>query len=177
MWQYGAVGMLGLAGLAALDPALSWVYIAAFGIFEMWLARRVASAGRVPVPVEQAPYHFTAEEAAFVGRYRFYFAFPAIARQAASVLAALGLTALVLAPWLTFRSAFVQAVLIGLNLFLVARFTKQLAPLMVLRVAASKGDRAALRMLELHDPLWAKIRAANAQAAEGMATKNRTNVT
>jgi hypothetical protein len=32
---------------------------------------------------------------------------------------------------------------------------------MALRVAASKGDRQALRMLELHDPLWQKIRAAN----------------
>ena len=35
---------------------------------------------------------------------------------------------------------------------------------MALRIAASKGDRAALRMLELHDPLWAKIRAANESA-------------
>jgi len=48
----------------------------------------------------------------------------------------------------------------------VAHLTKQVAPLMALRVAASKGDRAALRMVELHDPLWTKIRAANKQAAE-----------
>jgi hypothetical protein len=125
----------------------------------------MASAARIPVPVDEAPYRFTAEEAAFVGRYRFYFAFPAAAREASSVVAALGLTALVLAPWLTFRHALVQAALIGLNVFAVARFTKQLAPLMALRVAASKGDRAALRMLELHDPLWQKIRAANEAAA------------
>jgi hypothetical protein len=77
------------------------------------------------------------------------------------VVAALGLTALVLAPWLTFRQAYFQAALIGLNLFAVARLTKILAPLMALRVAASKGDRQALRMLELHDLLWQKIRAAN----------------
>jgi len=32
---------------------------------------------------------------------------------------------------------------------------------MALRVAANKGDRAALRLLELHDPLWQKIQAAN----------------
>jgi len=166
MGKYGAVGVLGLAGLAALNPGLSWAYIAAFAAFELWLARRMASAARGPVPAEEAPYHFTAEEAAFVGRYRFYFAFPAMAREAASVVAALGLTALVLAPWLTYKHALVQAALTGLNLFVVARFTKQLAPLMALRVAASKGDRAALRMLELHDPLWAKIRAANEGSAE-----------
>ena len=150
-----------LAGLAALNPGLSWAYIAAFAAFELWLALRMAKAARGPVAADQAPYHFTAEEAALVGRYRFYFAFPATAREAASVLAALGLTALVLAPWLTFRHAFVQAAIVGLNLFAVARFTKQLAPLLALRIAASKGDRAALRTLELHDPLWAKIRAAN----------------
>jgi hypothetical protein len=161
MGKYGALGILGLAGLAALNPGLSWVYIGAFAVFELWLARRMAAAARGPVPVDEAPYRFAAEEAAFVGRYRFYFAFPALSREASSVLAALGLSALVLAPWLTFKHAIVQAVLIGLNLFTVGRFTKQLAPLLALRVAASKGDRAALRMLELHDPLWAKIRAAN----------------
>jgi hypothetical protein len=72
-----------------------------------------------------------------------------------------GLTALLLAPWLTFRHALVQAVLVGVNLFAVARFTKLLAPQLALRVAASKGDRTALRMLEIHDPLWMKIQAAN----------------
>jgi hypothetical protein len=35
---------------------------------------------------------------------------------------------------------------------------------MVLRIAASKGDRTALRMLELHEPVWDKIRAANETA-------------
>jgi hypothetical protein len=166
MGKYGAVALLVLAGLAALDPALSWAYIGVSAAFEVLLARRMALAARSPVPVDEAPYRFTAEEAAFVGRYRFYFAFPAAARDASSAIAALGLTALVLAPWLTFRQAYLQAVLIGLNLFVVARLTKQLAPQMPLRVAASKGDRAALRMLELHDPLWAKIRAAN-EAASG----------
>jgi hypothetical protein len=32
---------------------------------------------------------------------------------------------------------------------------------MAQRMNAAKGDRAALRVLELHDPLWAKINAAN----------------
>lgn len=167
MGKYAAVGTLGLAGVAALNPQMSWIYIVAFAAFELWLVRRAALAARGPVPVDEAPYRFTAEEAAFIARYRFYFAFPALAREASSVLAALGLTALLLAPWLTYRHAFVQAALIGLNLFAVARFTKDFAPLMALRIAASKGDRAALRMLELHDPLWAKIRAANEVAGAG----------
>ncbi len=165
MGAYVSLAMLILAGFAALDPGtMSWVYVAAFIGFELWLMRRMSRAGKAPVPADTAPYYFSAEEADFVGRYRFYFAYPALARESSSVIAALGLTALVLAPWLTYKHAYVQALLVGLNLFAVARLTRQLAPLMPLRIAASKGDRGALRMLELHDPLWQKIRAANEAA-------------
>jgi hypothetical protein len=162
MAKYLPVLILGLAGLAALNPGLmSWAYIGAVFAFEIWLVRRVASVARLPVPVGEPPYLFSGEEAELVGRYRFYFTYPALARSAASILAAIGLTALLLAPWLTFRHALVQAVLVGINLFAVARFTKLVAPQLALRVAASRGDRAALRMLEVHDPLWTKIHTAN----------------
>jgi hypothetical protein len=67
----------------------------------------------------------------------------------------------VLALWLTYRQAFVQGALIGLNLFAVGWFTKRVAPLYALRIAASRGKRDALRMLEILEPLWAKIRGAN----------------
>ena len=162
MAKYLPVLILGLAGLAALSPrTLSWAYIAAVVAFEIWLARRMASVGRLRVPVGEPPYLFSEEEAELVGRYRFYFTYPGLARNVASILAAIGLTALLLAPWLTFRHAFVQAVLVGVNLFAVARFTKLVAPQLALRIAASRGDRAALRMLEIHNPLWMKIQAAN----------------
>lgn len=162
MGKYGAAAILFLAGLAALYPAeASWAYIGAFIAFELWLLQRTAAVRRDPVPAGEPPYHFSGEEAAFVGRYRFYFSHPAMARESSSVLAALGLSALVLAPWLTYKLAFAPAILTGLNLFVVARLTKQLAPLLALQLAASKGDRAALRLLELHGPLWAKIRSAN----------------
>jgi hypothetical protein len=159
--KYGAVLMLGLAGMAALNPVLSWIYIGVVGAFEIWLMRRMVASNRSPVPVGETPYLFTEEEAQLVGRYRLYFAEPALARDASSILAAIGLTSLLLAPWLTFRHAFAPAILVGFNLFAVARFTKRLAPVMALRLTASKGDRAALRSLELHDLLWEKIRAAN----------------
>ena len=162
MAKYLPVLILGLAGLAALNPGLmSWAYIAAVLVFEFWLARRIATVARARVPVGEPPYLFSEEEAGLVERYRFYFTYPALARNAASVLAAIGLTALILTPWFTFRQALVPAVLVGINLFAVARFTKLLAPQLALRIAASKGDRAALRMLEIHDPLWMKIQAAN----------------
>ena len=77
------------------------------------------------------------------------------------MLAAIGLAGMVLALWLTFKQAFAQGALIGANLFLVGWLTKRLAPLFALRIAASRGDREALRLLEIHEPLWAKIRAAN----------------
>jgi hypothetical protein len=162
MGAYGALIALLLGGFAFLYPAhMSWAYIAAFTGFELWLLRRNASVSREPVRVEEPPYHFDADEARLVGRYQFYFAYPGIAAQSSNVLAALGITALILTPWLTYKGMFVQAALIGLNLFAVARLTKLLAPVMALRLNASRGDREALRMLEVHDPAWAKIRAGN----------------
>lgn len=162
MGKWGALAILFLAGFAALFPRIMpWAYVAAFMAFELWLVRRMGAVGKGPVAVDEPPYRFTAEEAGLVERYRFYFTYPAIAREASSVLAALGLTAIALAIWLTFVQAIIPAVLTGVNLFAVARLTRRAAPLVGLRIAASKGDRAALRALELHDPLWAKINAAN----------------
>ena len=153
--------MLVLAGWAFLDPAMAWAYIAAFVAFEFWLLRQIAAMGKGPVAVDEPPYHFGQDEAELVRRYRFYFTYPARARAASSVLAALGLTALVLAPWLTYKHAFLQAIAVGVNLFAVARLTKAVAPLMALRVAASHSDREALRLLGAHEPAWSKIRAGN----------------
>ena len=162
---YLTVGILILGGWAFLEPqTISWLDVAACAVIEFWLLRRVRSAGRGAPEAGQPPYHFTDEEAQLVGRYRFYFTYPAVARDASSVLSAIGLSAMILALWLTFKGAFMPAALVWLNLFAVGRFTKQLAPVFTLRIAARSGDRAALRMLELHDPLWEKIRAANRDA-------------
>lgn len=156
------MAMLVLAGWAALDPQpMSWVFFGAAAAFELWLLLRLRAVEQGPVAVDEAPYRFSAEEASFIERYRFYFTYPAFAAQAGSVLAAIGLAGMVLALWLTFRQAYMQGALIGANLFLVGWLTKRLAPVFVLRIAASRGDREALRMLEIHDPLWARIRAAN----------------
>jgi len=161
---YGGVGILLFAGWAALSPQpMAWVYVALVGGFELWLLRRLRSLGAEPVPSGTAPYHFGPDEARLVQRYRFYFTYPAVARDCSSVLAAIGLSGLVLGLWLTFKQAFVPAALIGLNLFAVTRFTKVVAPLLALRLAASRGDREALLMLEVHEPAWAKIRAGNEQ--------------
>jgi len=151
-----------LAGWAALAPRpMAWFYIALVAVFEYWLYRRIRELGDEPVPTAAAPYNFSADEARLVRRFRFYFAYPVLARDCSSVLSALGLTGLILGLWLTYKQAFVPAALIGLNLFAVTRFTKVLAPLLTLRMAASRGDRDALLMLEVHDPAWAKIRAGN----------------
>src|SRR5262245_27560557 len=160
--KYAAVLLLVLAGWAALKPQpVSWAFVAVVFAFELWLLSRLRAVERAPVPVGEPPYEFSAEEARFIERYRFYFTFPALAAHAGSALAAIGLAGMVLALWLTYRQAFAQAALIGANLFLVGWLTKRLAPHFALRVAASRGDRDALRMLELLDPLWAKIKAVN----------------
>jgi hypothetical protein len=170
MLRFAAVLVLGFAGLGAINPALSWIYVLFAAAFELWLVLRLRAAGRSPAMVGAAPYYFSEEEAAFIGRFRFYFIYPALARDAASVLAALGLSGLLLAPWLTYRGAFAQAILVGANLFAVAAFTRHLAPLLTLRMRASKADQAALRLLELHDPLWAKIRAGNSDGGAAPGT-------
>jgi len=150
-----------LAGWTFLNAAVAWAYIAAFVGFELWLVRALAAGGGGPVAVGETPYYFSQDEADLIRRYRFYFAWPERARAASSVLAALGLTALLLAPWLTYKQAFLQAVVIGVNLFAIARLTKAVAPVMALRIAASRADREALRLLEAHDPAWSKIRSGN----------------
>src|SRR5437879_13176117 len=116
MAAYASVAVLLLAGWAALNPEpMSWAYPAAVVAFEVWLARRMAALPRAPVPEGEPPYHFSADEAQLVGRYRFYFTYPALARQSASVLAAIGLTTPVLAFWLLYKQAFLQAVPAGRN--------------------------------------------------------------
>jgi hypothetical protein len=154
--------MLLLAGFAALNPRpMAWVFIAAVGVFELWLAARMRTLARVPVAVEEPPYQFSAEEATLVERYRFYFTFPVSASQAGSVLSAIGLGSVILALWLTFKGTPVEGAIIGVNLFAVGWFTKRVAPVYALRIAASRGKRDALRALELIDPLWTKIKAGN----------------
>src|SRR5262245_47308471 len=125
-----------------------WGYLGVVVAFELWLASRIAAVGGARVAPGEPPYAFTEDEALLVGRYRFYFTWPAVARQACSVLAATGLTALLLAPWLTYKGAFAAAVLVGLNIFFVAWFTRRLAPVMVLQISAHKGERDALRLME-----------------------------
>lgn len=158
MGGYASVGFLLLCGFTFLRSEVSWIYLAAMAAFEIWLMRRMGSVRKGPVAVDEPPYRFDAEEAELIGRYRFYFTYPVVAREACSVLSALGLTALLLVPWLIYKLEFIQAFLVGVNLFMVARFTKQLAPLLALRVRANKGDREALRMLALLEPIWKKIR-------------------
>lgn len=160
--KYAAVMILVLAGWSALKPEpVSWGFVAVAYAFEVWLLWRMRVLQRGPVPVDEPPYGFSAEEARFIERYRLYFTFPALAAHAGSALAAIGLAGMVLALWLTFTQAFAQGALLGANLFLVGWLTKRLAPHFALRLAASRGDREALRMLELLDPLWAKIKAVN----------------
>ena len=142
---YVTLGFLLLAGLTFLQGAVAWLYIAAVAGFELWLARRIAAVGREPVAAGEPPYNLSPEEAELVGRYRFHFTYPGVARQSASILAAIGLASLVLAPWLTIKHQLVEAILLGANLFAVARFTKTLSPML------------APARVEHHRSAWAKI--------------------
>lgn len=153
----GTLAFAVLAGLAFLAPeAGSWAFAAAEFAFLAWLARgigrtdRAALAARAREPLEP-------DEADMVGRYAFYFARPGLSRECASTLAGIGLASLVLVPWLTYKLQFAAAILIGVQLFAVARLTKLLSPVYALRLAGAKGDREALRLLSAYDGAARKL--------------------
>jgi hypothetical protein len=167
MGAWLSLAVLILAGFAALHPAtLVWVYFAAVLGFEGWLFGIVRSVLRRTVAPGEPPYRFSEPEARLVERYPFYFTFPGIARHASSVLAAIGLSSLVLAPWLTYRMAYLPAVLAAVNLLPVAWLTRRVAPLLALGMAANRGDREARELLDAHDTAWEKIRRCNIEAKE-----------
>jgi hypothetical protein len=140
---YLTVGVLMLAGWTFLNTGMAWAYLAAAAAFEVWLLRRAAAMGSHPADAGVPPYHFTEAEARVVGRFRFYFTETGAARSLASVLAAIGLTAIVLVPWLAYRSAVVPAGLVLVNMFAVVALTRRVVPM---------GDTGAA---------WDKIREGN----------------
>jgi len=144
MGGFGTVAVLLLAGWTFLEPALVWAYLAAALAFELWLSWKIASVGRHPASAGEAPYHFSEEEAGVVGRFRIWFTDQKLARGLGSVLSALGLTALVLAPWLVYKHAFVPGGVVTANVLLVTFLTRRLLPI---------GDTRAI---------WEKIHAGNA---------------
>jgi len=143
---YLTVGVLMLAGWTFLNAGVVWAYLGVALAFELWLLGKAAAMGRHPADAGVPPYHFTEEEARVVGRFRFYFTETGAARALASVLAAIGLTAIVLAPWLAYRNALLPAGLVLINMAAVVVLTRRVVPM---------GDTG---------KAWDKIRAGN-QAA------------
>jgi hypothetical protein len=144
---YLTVGVLMLAGWTFLNAGVAWVYLAVTAAFELWLLRRAAAMGSHPADAGTPPYHFTEDEARIVGRFRFYFTETGAARSLASVLAAIGLSAMLLAPWLAYRGAVAPAGLVLINMVLAVLLTRRVVPM---------GDTGRA---------WDKIRAGN-QAAQ-----------
>jgi hypothetical protein len=146
MGGYGTVGVLLLTGWTFLNASVAWAYLAAVIAFEIWLAGKLAALGRHPAATGEAPYRFSEDEARLVGRFRYFFYEPAKARQMSSALAATGLTALILTPWLAYKHVFVEAGLIGLNVLAVAWLTRRLIPMVDTSAAWEKiiaGNKAA----------------------------------
>jgi hypothetical protein len=153
---------LAVAVLAAWSflapPVGSWAFAAAEFAFLAWLARKLRKVDAAALR-SRAREPLDADEAEILQRYPLYFQQPGFARECASTLAALGLASLVLVPWLTYKLQWAQAILIGVLLFAVARLTKLLSPVQVLRLATAKGDREALRLLSAHDGVLRKLSA------------------
>lgn len=161
----GTVAFAMLLACAFLNPAAGgWAFAAAEFAFLAWLAStlRKADAARL-----RARAQLDADETEIVSRYPFYFERPALAREHAATLAALGLASLVLVPWLIYRVQLVQAALIGMFIFAVARLTRVLSPVLALRLATAKGDREALRLLSAHDGAARKLSAPDQPEADG----------
>jgi len=153
----GALAVIALGGWAFLSPAAGgWGFAAAEFALLAWLARQVRGADAAALH-GRAREPFEPDEADIVRRYPLYFARPGFARECASTLAALGLASLIVVPWLTYKLQWVQAVLVGVLLFAVARLTKLMSPVYTLRLATAKGDRDALRLLSAHDGAVRKL--------------------
>jgi hypothetical protein len=153
----GALAVAALVACALLAPqAGGWAFAAAEFAFLAWLARELRRADAVTLKA-RAREALNADEVEIVQRYPLYFARPALARECASTLAAIGLASLILAPWLTYKVQWAQAILIGIQLFPVGRLTKLMSPVYALRIATNKGDRNALRLLSAHDGAMRKL--------------------
>jgi hypothetical protein len=153
----GALAVAALTAWIFLAPAIgAWAFAAAEFTFLAWLARELRKAASKPSPARES---LEADEAEIVQRYPLYFQRPAFARECASTLGALGLASLVAVPWLTYKLAWLPAILVGVQLFAVARLTKLLSPVHTLRLATAKGDRDALRLLSAHDGAMRKVSA------------------
>lgn len=153
----GAIAVAALVACALLAPQPGgWAFAAAEFAFLAWLARelRRMDAGALKARAREA---LDADETDIVQRYPLYFARPAIAGECASTLAAIGLASLILAPWLTYKLQWAQAILIGVLIFPVGRLTKVTSPVYALRMATAKGDRNALRLLSAHDSAMRKV--------------------
>jgi len=157
MKELGALAAAALVACALLAPqAGGWAFAAAEFAFLAWLARELRRADAVTLKA-RAREALDADEAEIVQRYPLSFARPALARECASTLAAIGLASLILAPWLTYKVQWAQAILIGIQLFPVGRLTKLMSPVYALRIATNKGDRNALRLLSAHDGAMRKL--------------------
>jgi hypothetical protein len=153
----GALAVAALVACALLAPqAGGWAFAAAELAFLAWLARELRRADAATLKA-RAREALDVDEAEIVQRYPLYFARPALARECASTLAAIGLASLILAPWLTYKVQWAQAILIGIQLFPVGRLTKLMSPVYALRIATNKGDRNALRLLSAHDGAMRKL--------------------
>ena len=153
----GALAVAALTAWLLLAPGIAgWAFAVAEFAFLAWLARELRKAASKPRPAREP---LEGDEAEIVQRYPLYFQRPAFARECASTLAALGLASLVVVPWLTYKLAWPPAILVGVQLFAVARLTKVLSPIHTLRLATAKGDRDALRLLSAHDGAMRKVSA------------------
>ncbi len=159
MHGIGALATAVLVGWAFLSPPVgSWAFAAVQFASLGWLAREMRRTDAAALSA-RAREPLDADESDVVRRYAFYFTYPALARESASTLAAMGLATLVLVPWLIYKLQLAQAILIGVMLFAVGRLTKLVSPVYALRLAAAKGNREALRLLSAHDGAARKLSA------------------
>lgn len=153
----GTLLVIAAAVFAFFYPAGGgWVFAAGEFAFLTWLASRMRKTDAATL-IARSREPLEPDEAEIVQRFALYFARPELARECASMIAALGLSTLALVPWLSYKLQWAQAIAIAIFLFAVGRLTKALSPLLTLRMAANKGDRDALRLLGAHDGARRKL--------------------
>ena len=110
-----------------------------------------------PIHANEAPLFLAPTEAKLVRRHQIYFTFPATSIALSSIVAAIGLASWVLIPWLLYKSQWIQAGILLVNMLVGGPLSHKLSPHNGLILMASRGNVEAVEFLEAFNPAWEKI--------------------
>lgn len=128
--------ILGLVIFSFFNPNIgSWTFIIVAALLELWVI--LANLSKIKVNNENNKY--TLNEVKIIERYRLFFQYPFICRELSATFSAIHLAVFPLVPWLLIKGYYIQALIIGINYFIVAQLAVILNPQFFLHDNLDKG--------------------------------------